>query len=486
MLDTILKKVVIVGSGFGGLCMAIKLKQAGIDDFVVLEKADSLGGTWRDNTYPGAECDIPSALYSYSFEHNSDWKFKWSGQSQILQYQQQTSKKHNLGKHIEYGQRVIRARYSTEGQFWVITTSEGRTYHAQHFISAVGQLHFPSIPEISGAETFSGHQFHSAKWDHGIDLSNKRVAVIGNAASAVQFIPEIAKDVKQLTVYQRSANWVLPKMDRAYTQWEQTLSDRLPFITKFYRWMIWAIGEYGVFGAIKGNRFSQWFYKRMAIRYLEEKIEDPQLRKILTPDYEIGAKRILFTDHYFDALSRSNVALKHQQLKAIDANGVVQKNGQSESYDVIIYGTGFKTNPFLSGIEIEGARGYKLHEVWGNGAHAYMGVMTHGFPNLFMMFGPNTNLGHTSIIIMLEAQADFITEKIQSMDAKGVTSSEVKEEVEERYNQHLQERLAKLAFSKVSNSWYIDGGRITNNWAGGTREYQRLLKKIDWSNYHLA
>ena len=486
MTEKVNTKIVIVGSGFGGLCIAIKLKKAGIHDFVVLEKEKSLGGTWRDNTYPGAECDIPSALYSYSFEHNSDWEFKWSGQAQILQYQQQTSQKYGLGQHIKYCQAVISAKYSQEGAYWLTETSAGQIYQSQYFISAVGQLNIPSTPYFNGAETFQGAQFHSSRWNHGVDLSEKRVAVIGNAASAVQFIPEVAKTAKYLCVYQRSANWVLPKLDRAYTKWEQKISDKVPLITKFYRFMIWAMGEYGVFGAIKGNRFLQWSYTRMGLRYLKEKIKDPSMRKVLTPTYQIGAKRILFSDHYYDALARSNVELKHQALDHINEAGIVESDQKKVEFDVIIYATGFQTNPFLAEIDVEGKSGNKLHNHWSKGAFAYKGIMTHGFPNLFMLFGPNTNLGHTSIIIMLEAQADFIVEKIQSLQCKDKVSCEVKKQVEDVYNEQLQAQLSKLAFSKVDNSWYMDNHRITNNWAGGTREYQRLLKQVNWADYHLV
>jgi len=478
-------KIVIVGAGFGGLCMGIKLKQAGIDDFLILEKANDLGGTWRENTYPGAECDIPSALYSYSFEHNSQWEFKWSGQAQILQYQRDTAAKYGLLDHIVYQQEVQSAEFNESSKEWLLKTRDGSQFQAQHFVCAIGQLNKPSTPKFENVEAFKGTTFHSASWDHSVDLAGKRVAVIGNAASAVQFIPEVAKVAKQLTVYQRSPNWVLFKFDRAYTKWEQKISAKFNWVTKAYRWCLWALGEHFVLRAIDGKPISRWIMRKLCLFNLHKHVKDPQLRLKLTPDYPVGAKRILFSDFYFPALERDNVSLKTDPIAEFTEHGLRDQTGQNEDFDVIIYGTGFQTNPFLADIDVIGLEGKTIREAWSDGAQAYLGVSTSGFPNLHLLYGPNTNLGHTSIIIMLEAQVDYVIQAIEYLDANGLTAVDVKADVEVQYNQELQSRLSKMAFSLIEQSWYKDGNKITNNWAGGTKEYCRRLRQVDWNAYSL-
>ncbi|RBP52721.1 flavin-containing monooxygenase [Arenicella xantha] len=475
----------IIGAGFAGLCMGIKLKEAGLSDFLILEKADDLGGTWRENTYPGAECDIPSALYSYSFEHNADWQSKWSGQAQILKYQHDTALKYGLENHLRYGCSVDSASYDDARARWQVRTSDGQEFEAQHLVTAVGQLHYPSTPSFPNAEAFQGQVFHSAKWDHAVDLTNKRVAVIGNAASAVQFIPEIAKKVKSLSVFQRSANWILPKMDRPYAKWEQRLSARVPMVIRVYRWYIWAAGEYGVLSAINGNRLTRWVVRTLCLRNLKRHINDPELRTKLTPNYPVGAKRVLFSDHFYPALARDNVALETASIESFTSRGLKTSDGAEHEFDVIIYGTGFQTNPFLAHIDVRGRNGLSIRDAWRNGAHAYYGVSTHGFPNLHMLYGPNTNLGHTSIIIMLEAQVDYVVRLMQRVQSAQASACEIDQAEEAKFNQEMQARLSTMAFSQVANSWYMDGNKITNNWAGGTKEYVRRLQQVDWSVYRL-
>ncbi|MFT6407920.1 MAG: cation diffusion facilitator CzcD-associated flavoprotein CzcO [Arenicella sp.] len=465
--------------------MGIKLKQAGDDDFVILEKADDLGGTWRENTYPGAECDIPSALYSYSFEHNAEWQSKWSGQEQILKYQHDTATKYSLHPHLKYQHEVNSLVFDETELRWTVTSSTGEQFIAQHVVCAIGQLHKLSTPVFANAEQFQGEVFHSGNWDHSVDLNDKKIAVIGNAASAVQFIPEIAKVAKHLTVFQRSPNWILPKVDRPYSDWEQRISAKYPLVAKLYRQCIWALGEYGVLPAIKGNRVSRWLVRKACLANLNKHVSDPELREKLTPVYPIGAKRVLFSDHYFPALARDNVSLNDSGATSFSANAVVDKLGHETEADVIIYGTGFQTNPFLADIEVIGIGQRTIREAWSDGAQAYLGVSTSGFPNLHLLYGPNTNLGHTSIIIMLEAQVDYIIQAMGHLDRVTKQACDVKSEFEQNYNQELQARLSTMAFSKIENSWYKDGDKVTNNWAGGTREYVKRLKKIDMEAYTL-
>ena len=473
-------QVLIIGSGFSGICLGIKLLEAGITQFKILEKADDLGGTWRENTYPGAECDVPSALYSYSFEHNADWNYKWSGQEQILKYQKDTAHKYGLDDFFEFSRTVEKMNFDESAGLWSVETAQGQTYKAQHVVSAVGQLHVPNTPRIKGS--FDGVTFHSARWNHNFDVKGKRIAVVGNAASALQFIPEIAKSAADVYVLQRSPNWVLPKVDRPYAKWEQWLSDKVPAVTKLYRFSLWLRGEGAMFLAIRGNRFMQWVLRLWNQSYMKKSIASPELRAKLTPDYPVGAKRILFSDHYYQAIARDNVHLITDRLDSLYANGItlVSDNADSQQQievDAIIYGTGFVTNPFLSEIEVRGRKDQLLAEHWKGGAHAYLGLSTHGFPNLHFMYGPNTNLGHNSIIIMIEAQAKAITKLVK------LERVEIDAGVEKAFNDEMQDRLANLTFSTVEDSWYLVEGRVTNNWAGRTTEYRRRVNKLDIGLY---
>lgn len=472
-------KIVIIGSGFSGICMGIKLKKAGITDFVILEKAKELGGTWRENSYPGAECDIPSALYSYSFEPNPNWKHVWSKRDQIFQYQLDVAKKHGLLEHILFNETVSSAKY--DRQKWHIETDRNR-YCAQHFISAIGQLHERATPTFNGAEDFIGEQFHAAKWNHDVDLTDKNVAVIGAAASAVQLIPEVAQQAKQLTVFQRTPNWMMPKPNRAYLRMEKWLARKLPFLSRLYRNTLYLLADGVLYPALNGNRLAAWFVRLRVRGNLNKHIKDPELKAQLTPNYTIGAKRILFSHTFYQALNQPNVVLQTGPIDRITPKGIQTAEGIETPAEVIIYATGFITNPFFKSISIQG-RDERLDQAWSSGAHAFLGIHTHGFPNLHMMYGPNTNLGHNSIIIMIEAQADFITQRIKELDRSNSRSLEVTQSAELKYNTELQARLNNMVFSKIEKSWYMDNGKITNNWAGSTWEYKRRLKNHDQSNY---
>ena len=469
-------KVIIIGTGFGGIAVARELLEAGVEDFVLLEKAHDLGGTWRDNTYPGAECDVPSALYSYSWAPNPTWDFKWAKQKQILSYIRSTAEGLGLMPRIRFGQSFRRCRW-TDGE-WVVET-ETDTFHAQHVVSAVGQLHIPNIPDFAGLDSYEGKSFHTARWDHDVDLRDKRVAVIGNAATAVQVIPAIAPEVGQLTVYGRTPNWIIKKPDRAYSKVEKWLGKRLPWLAKLYRGSLWSLGEFVIWPTIRGNRITSaalrtqnWWLKRKAIA-------DPALRQRLTPDYPLGAKRILFSSAYYPALSRENVELVTDRIERFTEQGI-RAGGTERFYDVVVFATGFQTNPFLKNIDVVGEDGRRLRDHWSDGAHAYLGVSTAGFPNFHMIYGPNTNTGHTSIIFKLEAQARYVAQLV-SLAGEGALA--VDEGVEFEFNEEVQRRLNDLAFSRVDASWYKDGDRITNNWMGGSLEYRRRLKTVDPASY---
>lgn len=464
--------VIIVGSGFSGICMGIKLKRAGIEDFIILEKASDLGGTWRENSYPGAECDIPSALYSYSFAPNANWEHVWSKREQIFQYQKDVAQQFEITKHIKFDQSVCSATY--ENSQWLIET-QNSIYKANHFISAVGQLHERFTPPMSGANRFEGQQFHSAKWNHDLDLRGKSVAVIGSAASAVQLIPEVAKLAKHLTVLQRTPNWMIEKPNRRYLGLEHWVARRIPFLSKAYRNLLYLQADGILYRALIGKPVSSWFVKKLVNRNLRKHIDDPQLRERLTPKYAVGAKRILFSDTFYKTLNQAHVELETQAIESLQPNGIKTCAGNTIPVDIIIYATGFITNPFLKSIDVTGTH-QTLKQAWKNGAHAYLGINTAGFPNLHLMYGPNTNLGHNSVIIMIEAQADYIARNIKLLEGKLNHVLDVPKSIEDQYNKTLQVRLKQMAFSKIENSWYMDKGKITNNWAGSTWEYKRRLK----------
>ena len=479
-------RCIIVGSGFSGICMAIKLKQAGIDDFLLLEKAGDLGGTWRDNHYPGAECDVPSALYSYSFETRTDWDYQWSEQPQILEYIRKTARKHGILSHIRFDSELTDATYDTAHSRWHLTLASDDTLSAQFLISAVGQLHKPRIPDIPGAASFRGAQFHSAQWDHGVALDGKSVAVIGNAASATQFVPVVAARAARLTVFQRSANWVSRKLDRRYTEREKAFMRRFPFTRRLARLKIYLRNELLVFPALKGNRLCQWLLRQACLAYLNSTVKDTALRRKLLPDYPVGAKRVLVVEGYYEALVRDNVALVTDTIDAITETGIRTGAGEHYACDVIVYGTGFVTNPFLDGIRITGRTGAALAQHWANGAQAYLGIATAEFPNLFFLYGPNTNLGHNSILLMAEAQANYILQAIAAVDRQRGSTVEVRGEIEAQYNRVLQSRLRGMVWNCVADSWYKSGGRITNNWPGSVGEYRRATRRFHAGDFSVS
>ena len=474
-------KTLIVGTGFGGLCLAAKLREQGDDDFIIIEKADDVGGTWRENTYPGAECDIPSALYSYSFAPNPTWEFKWAKQPQILKYIQDFAAQQDLYRHIRFGQSVTSAKYNNGG--WTIKTKSGESYECQFFVSAIGQLHVPSFPPIKGRDIFKGSSFHSAGWDHSVDLKDKNIGVIGVGASAAQLIPEVAQMAKHLTVYQRSPNWVINKGDRPYTRLEKWIAKYIPSIAKLYRKGLWIQGEYVIWPIIKGAKMRSKIARWASQSEMKKYIKDPELQAKLTPEYPIGAKRILFSDSYYPAIARENVTLETDEIAEIQQDGILTSGGTSHQHDIIIYATGFYSNPFLKEINVIGKKDQSLSEHWKDGAYAYLGVTTSNFPNMFILYGPNTNTGHTSIIYKLEAQVEHV---LKLMQKTGEGKVEVKAAAETKFNEEAQERLSHLAWAKIDNSWYKDGDRVTNNWLGSSTEFKQRLENPIFEHFNIT
>jgi cation diffusion facilitator CzcD-associated flavoprotein CzcO len=476
--------VLIVGTGFGGVAMAIELKRAGFDDIVLLEKADDIGGVWRENTYPGAGCDIPSPYYSFSYEPNPDWPMRFSLRDEIQEYLRRTANKYGVTGHIRFNTEVTAAAFDADRGLWRVETSTGKTYEADVFIPAVGQLSRPAWPDLPGRDSFAGPSFHSALWDHDCDLSDKRVAVIGTGASAIQFVPLIQPTVARLNLFQRTAPYVVPKPDTVYRPWQRALYRRMPRTQLAERGLFWALCEFATVG-LKGNTTITKGVEWLSRALRNKQIKDPQLRAKLTPDYPPGCKRVLFASDYYPAVAAANVHLETGGIAEVTPGGVRTADGVEHPADVIIYATGFRTTDFLGPMKVHGLGGRDLREHWSDGAKAYLGISVPGFPNMFLMYGPNTNLGCGSIIYMLERQARYIRQAVRHI-ATGSSRLDVRDEVADRFDEEVQRRLTRSVWT-TCRSWYRDAnGRVTTNWPGLVSEYDRRTRTLDLSDYRVS
>ncbi|MHC5350077.1 flavin-containing monooxygenase [Metapseudomonas furukawaii] len=474
-------RVLIVGAGFGGLGMAIQLRKAGIEDFLLLEKGDEIGGTWRDNGYPGAACDVPSHLYSFSFEPKADWSRKFAPQAEILAYLRHCAAKYGLRRQIRFGCEVEGAVFDEASGTWEVHSRAGERFRARALVSACGQLNRPAWPTIPGLETFQGELFHSARWNHRYDLAGKRVAVIGTGASAIQFVPQIAPQVARLTVFQRSAPYVIRKPDRAYRSWELALMRRLPALQKVDRLLTYIHHESRALAFTVFPSLMRLMRGRFE-RHLRRGIADPELRRRLVPDYPLGCKRILISNDFYPALERPNVALEDGGIREVAADAVITRDGRRIEVDAIILGTGFTATDFLAPMRIRGLAGRDLNEAWREGAEAYLGISVTGFPNLFVLYGPNTNLGHNSIIYMLESQFPYVLDGIRAL--QGVRYLDLKPEVQRRFNQRLQREVRHTVWEQGCTSWYKTAdGRNTTNWPGFTFTYRQLTRRLELDRY---
>jgi cation diffusion facilitator CzcD-associated flavoprotein CzcO len=478
--------VAVLGAGVSGLCMGIQLKRAGIASFAIFEKSHDVGGTWNDNSYPGSGCDVPSHLYSFSFEPNPDWSRAFSPQPEIQRYLRHCAEKHGVLAKIRFGTEIAGASFDASAGLWRIRTSSGEEITAKALVSGLGQLNRPHTPDLPGLASFEGTTFHSARWNHEHDVAGERVAVIGNGASALQFIPEIAKTAERVTVFQRSANWVIPRNDRSFSAGERAWFRRHPLLLRGLRALIWAMLEVRFFAFLRES----WFSRRMtrtATEYLHAQVSDPVLRAKLTPDYPIGCKRILISDDYYQAMVRANVEVVNEPIERVTRDAVVTADGVARGVDTLIFGTGFETTTFLAPLAIEGIEGAKLHDVWREGAEAYLGVTVAGFPNLFMLYGPNTNLGHNSIIFMIECQVGYAVQCIQQLLKREVSWIDVRRDVMDRYNRNLQTALGKTAWTAGCSSWYkTASGKVVNNWSGFTLDYWSRTRRPNWHDYRIA
>jgi cation diffusion facilitator CzcD-associated flavoprotein CzcO len=477
-------RVVVIGAGFGGIGIAIALKQAGIDDFVVLDRADDLGGTWRDNSYPGLSCDVPSQLYSFSFRPGR-WSRRFPPREEILAYLRELVAERGLGPHLRFGHGVVAAEFDERRAVWTLTLDDDSTLQATAVVSAVGQLGRPALPGIPGRDEFAGPSWHSGRWNHDVDLSGRRVAAIGTGASAIQFVPEVAKVAGHLDVYQRTAPYVLPKGDRPYRAADHALFDRLPLVRKADRLRVFLYGELLTSGFVLSPKLLAG-PMQLWRRQLNAQITDPELRAKCVPDYVMGCKRVTFSNDWYPALARPNVELVTDRIERIVPDGVVTADGTTHPADVIVYGTGFKTLEFLAPMRVTGLDGWRLEDAWRDGAQAYLGITVSGFPNFFMLYGPNTNLGGNSIIYMLEGQIRYVLGAIEALAAERLAWLDVRPDVQDAFNSWVQTASRTSVWESGCHSWYTTtSGRNTTNWPDHTFMYRYRVRHFDLAGYRV-
>ncbi|HLS79620.1 MAG TPA: NAD(P)/FAD-dependent oxidoreductase [Nocardia sp.] len=477
-------RTIIIGSGFAGLGLAIRLKQQGRSDYLVLERGHDVGGTWRDNTYPGAACDVPSHLYSYSFAPNPNWSRSFSRQGEIQAYIRSVAEKYEvLDRHL-FGCDVTGARWNAQTARWEISSNKGE-FTADILVSAVGALCEPNLPDIKGINDFAGEIFHSARWNHEADLTGKRVAVIGTGASAIQIVPAIAGKVAHLDVYQRTAPWLLPRMDRPYTLPERLAFKHIPGVQKLSRAAIYAARETQVVGLAKFPALMQGF-QLLSKAKLRMEIRDPELRRKATPDYRIGCKRMLISNDYYPALDRPNVDLITDGIAEIRPNSIVTKDGTEREIDALIVATGFHVTDSPTYETIVGKDGRTLSEVFDDiGQQGYKGSAIANFPNMFFLLGPNVGLGHTSMVYMIESQINYIADALATIDRRQLRTVEVRREAQDAYNRELQAKLSASVWNTGGcASWYLDKhGNNTTLWPDFTFRFRSLTKRFDVAAY---
>lgn len=475
-------RIAIVGSGFAGIGMAIGLRQAGIEDFVVLERAADVGGTWQANTYPGCQCDVPSHLYSFSFEPNPGWSRTYSRQPEIWAYLGRCVQRYDLAAYLRLGHEMTGATWDVHAQRWQVQTSAG-DFSAELLIDATGPLSHPAKPRIRGLKRFAGTIFHSAEWDHDHDLTGERVAVIGTGASAIQFVPKIAPQVAAMHVFQRTAPWILPHSDRPTTRVERGLYRALPFTQRAVRTAVYWGRESFVILFAKHLRVGA-VAERAARLHLRRQVADPDLRRRLQPTFRLGCKRVLLSNTFYPALSRPNVELVTEEIEAVDECGIVLADGSRREVDTIILGTGFNVTAPPTAWLMRGRGGKTLAEVAGPSPRAYLGTAMPGFPNLFKLIGPNTGLGHSSMVFMIESQLTYVMDAIRQMDEREIATVEVRRDAVEAYNDELQAMMPRTVWATGCASWYLDAnGNNTTLWPDFTFRFRRRTRHFDAEAY---
>jgi cation diffusion facilitator CzcD-associated flavoprotein CzcO len=476
--------IAIVGGGFSGLGTAIRLEQAGLRDFVVLERADEVGGTWQANTYPGCACDVPSHLYSFSFAPNPDWTQSYSSRPEIWTYLRRCADRFGIRPHIRLNTAVESATWLEPERRWRLETTGG-TLTARVLIAGMGPLTEPRIPDFPGLDGFEGEVWHSARWNHDFDLAGRRVASIGTGASAIQYVPEIQTQVARLHVFQRTPPWVLPHSNRPITDRERHLYRALPAAQKVVRGGIYAGREALVLAFVKNPRLMQ-ILERLARKHMESQIDDPELRAKVTPAYTIGCKRILPSNHWYRALTQPNVELVTDPVTEIRPRSIVTAGGTEREVDAIVFGTGFHVTDIPAAHQVRGRGGALLDDHWHGSPRAYLGTSIAGFPNLFFLLGPNTGLGHSSMVYMIESQIAHVMDALRLMRDRGAETIEVRPEAQARYNAELERRLAGTVWNTGCSSWYLDRtGRNATIWPDWTWRFRRRTASLEPSAYRL-
>jgi cation diffusion facilitator CzcD-associated flavoprotein CzcO len=476
----------IVGAGFAGLGMAIRLKHEGIEDFVVWERDPEVGGTWWANTYPGCQCDIPSHLYSFSFALNPEWRRTYATQPEIEDYLRRVADDYGLRPHIELSCAVTHAAWDETGDRWRVSTERGE-YTADVLIAAPGPLSEPSIPDLPGLDEFEGTTFHTANWNHDHDLAGRRVAVVGTGASAIQAVPEIQPVVESLTIFQRTPPWVVPHRDRPITDAERAIYRSLPPLQRAVRAGVYVGRELLVPGLVHRPQLMRALEK-VARKHLEKHVRDPELRAKLTPDYTLGCKRILPSNKWYPAITKPNVELVTDGIDHVRADGIVDRNGELHQVDTIVFATGFHVTDIRIAQRITGAAGTTLDAVWDGSPEAYRGTAVAGFPNLFFLVGPNTGLGHNSIVFMIEAQVAYVMDALRTMEQANASRLEVKSDAQRAYNEHIQRKLSTTVWNTGGcSSWYLDrNGRNATIWPDFTFRFWGRMRRFDPQAYALT
>jgi cation diffusion facilitator CzcD-associated flavoprotein CzcO len=477
-------EVAIVGSGFAGLCMAIKLRDAGIESFVVLERSDSIGGTWRENHYPGCACDVQAHLYSFSFAPNPRWSRMFAPQQEIRDYLEHCADRFGVRAHVRLRAEVRRAEYDEDESRWQIELADGNALSARALILGKGLLSQPHTPRIPGLESFAGHSFHSASWDHKHDLRGRSVGVIGTGASTIQFVPRIAAAVKHLYLFQRTPPWILPKLDRSISALEQGIFQRVPAAQRLYRGVLYWRLEARILGFAVEPRIAKSF-ELMARAHIRRQIKDPELRQMVTPDYRIGCKRVLMSNDYYPALTGDNVEVVTDRIERATERGLVTREHREYPLDTIVFGCGF--NPFdLGRLSVVGRDGLTLEECWAATPKAYRGTTVAGFPNLFLLVGPNTGLGHSSMVFVIESQVNYVLDTLRMMHRRGLRSVEVRHDAQGAWNASVGAKLTKTVWASGCDSWYLDAdGRNPTIWPTFSFLFRWATRRFRAEDYHL-
>ncbi|RDH74785.1 NAD(P)/FAD-dependent oxidoreductase [Mycolicibacterium moriokaense] len=473
----------VIGAGPGGLAMGIFLRKAGFRDFTIFDREDGVGGTWRINTYPGLACDVKSHLYSYSFDLNPNWSRLWSGQAEILDYFERCAQRYRLGPNLALNTEIVSAQWDADAAKWWLVTGTGERHCFDVVVSAVGLFTQPVLPDLVEQEPFTGTLMHTARWDHSVDLDGARVAVLGTGSTAAQLVPEVAKVAQKVYSVQRSPTWILPKPDRDYSEREKWVFAHIPLAKKFYRTRLWLRSESNI-GVIENGSEKTQEFKAIALRQLEATVDDDELRRRLTPEHPFGCKRLVFATDYLQTLTQPHVEVVSSPARALKSRSLVTEDGAELDVDVVLCATGYAAADYLGQIDVVGEQGASLHETWSDGAYAYLGMAVPGFPNFFMLYGPNTNVGSNSVIFMLEAQARYIVRALKRMRRKGKSYVAVRQEAMAKFLARIDEWMEGTVWlTRCSNYFRAANGRVVTQWPRSARAFWGMTRRFKASDY---